>query len=132
MIRVQELEDKEFDYKDPWTDILSQCGWAIRATAHTIIEATPAQLVFGRDMLFDLSFKVKWRDIKRKRQEAIINHNIRENAKRKAYEYKVNDKVLLDRGELQRKLIPKRTGPYQFVRVYDNGTLKINRGIYSQ
>jgi hypothetical protein len=27
------------------------------------------------------------------------------------YDYKVNDLILLDRGTLQRKLVPKRDGP---------------------
>jgi hypothetical protein len=53
-------------------------------------------------------------------------------SKRVKHEYKVNDQVLLDRGILQRKLIPKREGPYQVVRVYSNGTLKIRNGIYVQ
>ena len=48
------------------------------------------------------------------------------------HEYKVKDQVLLDRGILQRKLSPKRDGPYQIVRVYSNGTLKIQKGIYVQ
>ena len=56
----------------------------------------------------------------------------RENSKRTKYEYNVGDKVLLDRGEIQRKLIPKRTGPYEIVRIYDNGTIKIRKGIYVQ
>jgi pyruvate kinase len=47
-------------------------------------------------------------------------------------ELSMNDQVLLDRGILQRKLIPKRDGPYQVVRVYSNGTLKIRKGIYVQ
>ena len=133
MIRTHEVDKMDFDYKDPWSQILSNCAWAIRTTAHTIMEATPAQLVFGRDMLFDLSFKTKWKSIKEKRQTAIEHNNERENSKRTKYEYKVGDKVLLERGEsVQRKLIPKRTGPYSIVRIYDNGTLKIRKGNYVQ
>jgi hypothetical protein len=62
----------------------------------------------------------------------------KENSKRVKHEYKVNDQVLLDRGILQRKLSPKRDGPYQIVQVYSIGTLKIRErylctaGIYTQ
>ena len=132
MIRTYELEELEWDCDDPWSRILSNCAWAIRSTAHTIMEATPGQLVFGRDMLFDLSFKTKLRDIKRKRQDAIQHNNQRENSKRTHYEYKTGDKVLLDRGEMQRKLMPKREGPCDIVRIHDDGTMKIKKGLYVQ
>lgn len=83
-------------------------------------------------MLFDLAFRTQWKDIKEKRQKAAISNNKKENQKRKPHTYAVGDKILLDRGEIQRKLIPKREGPFQVVRVYDNGTLKIRKGIYTQ
>ena len=71
MIRTYELEEYDFDYNDPWSSILAECAWAIRSTAHTIMDATPAQLVFGRDMLFDLSFKVQWKEIRKRKLEAL-------------------------------------------------------------
>ena len=40
-----------------------------------------------------------------------------ENYIRVKYDYKINDLILLDRGTLQRKLVPKRDGPYQVIRV---------------
>jgi hypothetical protein len=83
-------------------------------------------------MIYDLSFKAKWSDIKRKRQEASERNNRRENARRRDHTFRVNDLILLDRGETQRKLEPKRTGPYQVVRVYDNGTVKIRKENYTQ
>ncbi|CAJ1959749.1 unnamed protein product [Cylindrotheca closterium] len=128
MLRTNELEEFDFDYNDPWTQILSSCAWAIRSTIHTVMEA----IVFGRDMLFDLSFKTKWRDIKSKRQQAANKNNAQENSKRQPHIYRVGDLVLLDRGKLQQKLLPKRTGPYQVLCVYDNGTIKLRRGFYAQ
>jgi hypothetical protein len=56
MIRTYKLENFEFDYNDPWSQILANCTWAIRSTANSILDATPAQIVFGRNMLFELSF----------------------------------------------------------------------------
>jgi len=59
MIRLNDLENKKLDPKDPFTDILYTCMWVIRSTVHATLKATPGQLVFGRDMIFDLSFKAK-------------------------------------------------------------------------
>jgi len=132
MIRTYELEKFEFDYNDPWSQILSNCTWAIRLTVHSILDATPAQIVFGRDMLFDLSFTTNFKDLLNKKQKASDLNVDRENKKRFKYDYKINDLNLLDRGTLQCKLVPKRDGPYQVIRVYSNGTLKIRKGIYFQ
>jgi hypothetical protein len=45
------------------------------------------------------------------------------------YDYKVNDLILLNRGTLQRKLVPKRDEPYQIIRLHSNGNLKIRKSI---
>jgi hypothetical protein len=67
-----------------------------------------------------------------KKQKASDLNVDRETTKRIKYGYKVNDLILLDHGILQRKLVPKCDGPYQVIRVYSNGTLKICKGIYVQ
>jgi hypothetical protein len=87
---------------------------------------------FNRDMLFDLSFTTSYNDLKNIKQKASDLNVDCENKKRIKYDYKVNDLILLDRGTLQRKLVPKRDGPYQVIRVYSNGTLKIRKDIYAQ
>ena len=51
-------------------------------------------------MLFDLSFKTKWSELKQRKLEASHENTIRENLKRVQHTYKVGDKVLLDRGVL--------------------------------
>jgi hypothetical protein len=132
MLHSHKLEDRNFDYQDPWSQILANCAWAICSTVHSVLNATPAQIVFGRDMLFDLSFTTEYKEIKKRKQEASDTNTHEEHSKRVKHEYKVNDQVLFDRGILQRKLSPKRDGPYQIVRVYSNGTLKIRKGIYVQ
>ena len=83
-------------------------------------------------MLFNLSFTTNFKDLLNKKQIASDLNVDRENHKRVKYDYKVNDLILLDRGTLQRKLVPKPDGPYQVIRVYSNGTLKIRKGIYVQ
>jgi hypothetical protein len=48
----------------------ASAAWAIRSTFHTTLGATPGQLVYGRDMLFDLSFKANWKNIKERKKES--------------------------------------------------------------
>jgi hypothetical protein len=77
-------------------------------------------------------FVTNYNELKDKEQKASDLNVDRENTKRNKYDYKVNDLILLDRGTLQRKLIPKRDGPYQVISLYLNGTFKIRKGIYVQ
>jgi hypothetical protein len=39
---------------------LQSTTWAVRSTYHTTLQATPCQLVFGRDMIHNIAFKVTW------------------------------------------------------------------------
>jgi hypothetical protein len=59
LLRVYELKEYEFPHGDPWSNILASAAWAFCSTFHTTLGATPGQLVYGRDMLFDLSVKAK-------------------------------------------------------------------------
>ena len=127
MLRAMILENYAFDPADPWTDILSHCAWAIRSTMHMTMGATPAQLVFGRDMLFDLSYAANWNEIKAKKERSIQVNNERENRKRKAHTFRAGDQILLKRGKRQPKLNPLRDGPYSIDKVYTNGTVKISK-----
>ena len=54
MVRTFELEDHYVDAEDPWKGILSAVSFAIRSTIHTTTQKTPAQLVFGRDMILNI------------------------------------------------------------------------------
>ena len=44
-------------------DILYKCAWAMRSTVYATLKVTPAQAVFGRDMLFDLVWKINFDDL---------------------------------------------------------------------
>jgi hypothetical protein len=132
LLRVYELKEYEFPHGDPWSNILASAAWAIRSTFHTTLGATPGQLVYGRDMLFDLSFKANWKNIKERKKARIEESNKRENAKRINHTYQVGDLVSKDRNQLQPKLHRPRDGPYAIDKVYTNGTLKIWKGITSE
>ena len=61
MLVTKDLDNKVFDYINPWGETLEYIAWAIRASYHCTIMATPDQSVFGRDMLFNLASVVDWR-----------------------------------------------------------------------
>jgi putative transposase len=131
-LRTFELQDKELDENDPWSSFLASAAFAIRSTYHTTLQATPGQLVFGRDMLLPIKFKANWAEIKTRRQDEMRRNNERENKTRKVHEYKIGDKILLTDSRKRSKLAPPREGPYQVERVYANGTLLIQRGAVSE
>jgi hypothetical protein len=127
-LRTFELEKQELDDIDPWSPFLAACAFAIRSTYHTTLHASPAQLVFGRDMLLPINFNANWARIRANRQRMINQSNLRENRKRLIHEYKVGDKVLVDKPGILRKLSTPRSGPYPITAVYTNGTIRIQRG----
>jgi hypothetical protein len=57
MLGSFDLEDREFDPDDPWNESLQACAFTIRSTFHTTLQASPGQLVFGRDMIHDIQFE---------------------------------------------------------------------------
>ena len=59
MLVTKYLDNKVFDYIDPWGETLASIAWAIRYSYHLTIIATPGQAVFGRDMLFNLASVVE-------------------------------------------------------------------------
>ena len=74
MIHTFELEDNYLDKDDPWSGILSATAFAIHSTYHTTLNATLGQLVFGRDMIFNIKHIADWEAIRQQKQK-IINEN---------------------------------------------------------
>ena len=126
MLRTFELEEQEVDKDDPWTGILNAVGWAVRSTYHhTTLQATPGQLVFGRDMVFNIAHEANWKEIQDRKQKLINYNNKRENAKCVKHKYQVGDKVLMQRTDSSRKLERPYDGPFQITEVFSNGTVAV-------
>ena len=83
------------DDDNPWDGILSATMFALRATVHTTLQYTPAQLVFGRDSVLNVRHEANWKIIKERKQKLINRGNERENKNRVHHGYKIGDKVLL-------------------------------------
>lgn len=128
MLATKDLESQTYDFIDPWGEILSSVAWAIRSSYHSILKATPGQIVFGRDMVFNMNKAVDWQLMQKQKQDQILRDNIRENLKRVDHDYKVGDKVMLVRKGIVRKLSRKKKGPYTIARVHTNGTVTIKKG----
>jgi len=56
--------------------------FALRATYHGTLQATPCQLVFGRDAMLNVKFETNCQLIKQRKQRRIHENNVRGNNKR--------------------------------------------------
>ena len=63
MLRTQDLKNKVLDHIDPWGEVLASIAWAVRSAYHSVLGGTPAQLVFSRDMHFNIKAVVDWKQI---------------------------------------------------------------------
>ena len=95
VLRTFELEERDINKEDPWTGILNAVGWAVRSTYHTTLQATPGQLVFGRDMVFNIAHEANWKEIQDRKEKLIKYNNQQENAKRVKHTYHIGDMVLM-------------------------------------
>ena len=132
MLRTQDLKEHTFDSIDPWGPILNEVAWAIRSTYHTTNRASPGQLVYGRDMLFNIPYQPNWKDIALNKQKIINKSNAAENEKRLEHDYAIDDEILIIRDGHFRKLEGPFLGPYSIVQVYTNETVRIQRGTVTE
>ena len=131
-LRTFELEEQELDAHDPWSPFLSAAAFAVRATCHTTMRASPGQLVFGRDMVLPIKYVTDWERLRQVRQKQINRDNARENRNRIAHTYKTGDKVLVDESRMTPKLDAPRTGPYLIKKIWSNGTITVEKDNISE
>jgi hypothetical protein len=65
------------------------------STFHTTLQASPGQLVFGRDMIHDIRFEANWDIIKNNKEKNIATSNERKNINRIKCKYNVGDRIVL-------------------------------------
>jgi hypothetical protein len=111
-----------------WKGVLSAVAFAMRATLHTTSQATPSQLVFGRDAITNVNFIANWQYIKDRKQTLIQKNNARENAKRIPHEYRVGDTVMVRQDPTRKHDGDSYKGPFTVSQVKDNGTVLLSRG----
>ena len=94
-IKLSENIIRTFDVSNivnnnPWLGILAATMFAVRATRHTTLQASPMQLVFGRDSILNIKHVADWEHIRKRKQLQINHNNKRENMQRNNHQYKVN------------------------------------------
>jgi len=110
--------------KDFIDEALSTAMHAMRTGVHTTLGSSPGNLVFHRDMFLNIPLIADWHSITQKREHLINENLIRENNKRRRYDYVQNQKVLKIRSN-PRKLGHRTTGPYKVLQTHVNVTLTI-------
>ena len=82
-------KEHTFNYIYPLGRILSSVAWAIRSSYKSSTDATPAQLVSGRDMLFIISNLINWKVLALSKQKSVDKANLCENCNRVDYDYQI-------------------------------------------
>lgn len=108
--------------------ILAATMFAIRATYHTTLKATPAQLIFGRDAILNTKFEANWQMIRHQKQRRINKNNKAENDKRKPYEYSIGQKVMILQDPSRKFGTNAYKGPYEITHINNNGTVRLKIG----
>ena len=127
MFTTKNLPHRVFDLIDPFGEILSSLAWAVRASYNTATQATPSQLVFGRDMLFNMKALINWKALSIRKQQIVDKANLRENKNRVDYDYSPGQQVYIIKDGVFRKLHGPKLGPFPITEVYTNGTVRIQR-----
>ena len=70
-----EVHQAELDEDNPFAGLLSAMMFAVHATYHTTLQATPLQLVFSQDTILNVKFKSDWEEIRRQKQQCIHLNN---------------------------------------------------------
>ena len=129
MLRTKNLQKYDFDDMDPQSELLASVTCAICSTHHTTLQATPGQLVFGRNMLSNLKFVPDWEAISLRQQKDVDRNNSKENTVRRInHDYQVGDKVIITNNDIHRDLNCPTKGPYPIVQVYSNSTVRVQNG----
>ena len=63
MLRSFQIQNTE-NMTNPFKGILAVICFAVRATVYSTMQATPTQLVFGRDHILNIKYEANWKHIK--------------------------------------------------------------------
>ena len=111
---------------DPWSGILAVTMFAVRATYHTTLQASPMQLVFGQDAILNIKHDADWEHIRQRKQLRINSNNKRENMRRNDHQYKIGDKILVKRKKNSTHEL-EFMGPFPITEINDNGTVRFQK-----
>ena len=113
---------------NPWSGILAATMFDVHATYHTTLQASPMQLVFGRDAILNIKHVADWEHIRQWKQLRINHNNKRKKMRRNNRQYKVGDKILVKRKKNSKHELAFM-GPSPITQINDNGTVCLQKGI---
>jgi transposase InsO family protein len=136
MLRTSDLQTIDFTLRDEaFDDLIAVVCFALRASYHTSMKATPTQLAFGCDMFFPTTYVANWHQQRVKAIARMTKEVEKENRTHITHDYAVVDRVLICHdcaGEVLGKLARPTYGPYRIVQVFPNGTVRIDCGRYTE
>ena len=104
---------------------LASCMHSMRCSINHTMETSPGAAVFNRDMLVNVPLLTNLVAIRGRRQQIIDNNpTMRTNQRRVDHNYNVGDRVMIIQYD-PNKLDSKQHGPYRIVRVFTNGTIRV-------
>ena len=86
------------------------------------------QLVFGRDAILNINNVADWEHIRQRKQLRIDHNNKRKNMRRNNHQYKVGDKILVNRKK-KSKHESELMGPFPITQINENITVRFQKGI---
>ena len=111
-----------------WKKALHYAAFAVRASYHSILNASPGQLIFGQDMITRKIYEANWSYMSQRRFDAILADSDQENDKRISHFYNVGDTVMV---RIPKQFLAKTrlivNGPLTITDVHDNGTITIDK-----
>jgi hypothetical protein len=107
--------------KDYVDEALSIAMHAMRVGIHSTMGSSPGNLVFNEDMFLNITLIADWHAITLKREHLINENLMKENQKRRRYDYQ----KILKKTWKPRKLGIRTTGPYTILQTHVNGTVTI-------
>ena len=111
--------------KDLGGEAVSIAQHAIRCIIHITLGSSPGLSVFNRDMFLNIPLITNWHLITTRREHVVTENLRKANAKRRTFDYAVNQKVL--EKQIKPKKLSARTGsPYTINQVHWNGTTSIS------
>ena len=95
LVQIFNIQQTYFDENDPRMGILAAAALEICSTTSRQTFYSPGQLIFVRDMILLIKYRVDWELIRQKKQTQIIRYNARENKHVFEHGYNVGDKAIL-------------------------------------
>ncbi|TYZ69302.1 hypothetical protein PybrP1_003930 [[Pythium] brassicae (nom. inval.)] len=114
-VRALALEDD-----DNWNAALSNISYAPRSGHHTMLMASPGELAFGRNVLFEVAFEANWTEQHKAKLVQLKLASAKENDERVDHEYKPDDKMVLSYTGTRAKHSAAHGGPFTVVAVDDD------------